>query len=82
MRLVGEVRCLVPAVEEVVLNVLFELLDVIHRHRGCHLAVEPHATSCGVVAVSVLLHLHLCVNLTLQHTPLILVATMLQGLVE
>ena len=70
------------SVDALVVNVAAKLADVVNSHIVCYATVEPAISRLDVLVVLVVTHLHLSIQLVLQHTPLILVALVLQHLVE
>lgn len=67
---------------KVVVHILAELLDVVISHIASDKASEPSVSRADILVVSVGCHLHLSVELIFQHAPLILVAIVLQYLIE
>ena len=56
--------------------------DVINSPCGRYNSVEPAVSRLEILVVRVVTHLHLSIQLVLQHAPLVLVAFLLQHLVE
>ena len=76
------VRIFLDFVDEVVIHVLAELLDIVISHIGSNESSEPSVSRTGILMIPVSCHLHLSIELVFKHAPLILVALVLQHLIE
>ena len=67
---------------KVVIHILSELTDVVISHIASDKASEPSVSRACILMIPVGCHLHLSIELIFKHAPLILVALVLQHLIE
>lgn len=70
------------SVDALVVNIAAKLVNIVNSHIVCYASVEPAISRLDVLVVLMFAHLHLSVELIFKHAPLILVALVLQHLVE